>query len=173
MRSPPQFIFQLALCVPALADWRDRASSLEHHDIKAVYSPLLEEEHRPSSEVTCWRSPQPGKEAEYLGDGWKYQNWLPSYVGALDSIEDSSSADCLKCFRAAYYGKENRISSFLAIDKLSGSDWGVAFGWDIIDFISNGEVKKGESFNMSITPADIDSCGMGPTLFEEYKHTEL
>lgn len=172
MRVYSQSIIQLALCVVASADWRDRAYSLEHHHIKAAYSPLLDEDSRISSQVTCWKPPQPDEEAGYFGHGWKYQNWLPAYVGALDSVQDSSSSDCLKCFQAAYYGKEKRVSSFIAIDKLSGSDWGVELGWDFIDFITNGEVKKGEAFNLSISPTDIAGCGMSSYLFEEYD-TEL
>lgn len=168
MRAYTPFTTLFAFCVPASADWRDRAATIEHHDVKAIHSPLFDEEFRAASDLACWKPSEPGEEDGYFGDGWKYQNWLPTYVGALDSIGDSSSSDCLKCFSAAYYGRENRRSSFLAVDKLPEGDWGVALSWDLIDFISNGEVKKGEAFNVSIMPTDIANCGVGPYYFEEY-----
>ncbi|KAJ3492500.1 hypothetical protein NLG97_g5346 [Lecanicillium saksenae] len=153
MKIQARYAAFIALRTPISATWRERASAVEHHDVKAGPSPdSLEDAYHSPYNVACWTKPMPEHEYGYLGNGW-----FAAPIGALDSITDSESDDCFKRFAITYYGREKRTSRFMAVDKLSNSDWGVELHKDTLQWIANGEVKPGEPFNVSLTRTGLSA----------------
>lgn len=167
-------IYFLAICEPALATWRGRANAVQYWNINISHSPLLDEDDRPASDVACWTQPTEVEAPGKFGDRWEYQDWVFPYIGAMDSIINSTSIDCGRCFTVTYYeGRETRTATLLAIDKLAKSDWGIEANWDFIKWITNGEVKKGETFNAAVQATHPSNCGLGPRFFEDTWHAGL
>ncbi len=120
-----QLLVPFAICAPTLADWRDRARAMEYHTIKATHNPRLDESDRASNDLACWKQPEDSRADGLLNGGWHTQGGIPPRIIALDSIANSDSGDCLRCFDVFYYGQNERediVAPFLSVDRLTASD---------------------------------------------------
>lgn len=173
MKASTQILAVAACSSVVVADWRDRADYITYYNIKATHNPLLDQIGRKTDDLACWKKPESEKDDGLFGHGWESQGKIMPYIIALDSIDGAESEDCLRCFDVQYYGRKERGAPFLAVDKMTANDWGIEMEWEGIKWITSGDVKEGESFNVSIALTNLGSCTAGREPNNSSEHAEL